>query len=280
MEHQGKPLGRPRARELTSATNSLVKVFRRALADGTTREGWLASEGPHLLEEAVKSGARATVHSVLVSQTAQEQQHRLLGQLSRETELTVIPDRLFRQISQTQAPQGLAALIELHPVDLASILALPDVILVVACGLQDPGNMGAIIRSGDALGASALITLMNTVNPYNPKAVRSCAGSILRLPVFANLQPEELFGQMRAAGIRMVGADSHASQAVADADFAGPVALLLGREAAGLPPDIQRHADLLLRIPLRGQADSLNAATAAGIFLYEIARQRGFEYKS
>jgi len=280
MEKEGKSLSRSRVRELTSATNSLVKVFRRALADGVTREGWLAAEGPHILEEALKPGARATVHSVLISHTAQEEQRLLLAKLPRETELALIPDRLFRQIAQTQAPQGIAALIELHPVELENILARPDAILVVACGLQDPGNMGAIIRSGDALGASAVITLMNTVNPYNPKAVRSCAGAILRLPVFANHQPEALFKMLRACGIRIVAADSHASQAISEADFTGPVAVLVGREAAGLPPEIQREADLPLRIPIRAEANSLNAATAAGIFLYEIARQRSFRYHS
>ena len=279
MENQSKSLSRLRARELSSATNSLVKVFRRALANGTTREGWLATEGPHILEEAVKPGVRAAVHSVLVSQTAQEQQSSLLAQLPRETELAIIPDRLFHQISQTQAPQGIAALIELHPVELESILARPDAILMVACGLQDPGNMGTIIRSGDAMGAAALITLMNTVNPYNPKAVRSCAGAILRLPVFANLQAEDVFKLLRASGVRIVAADSHASQSISKADFKGPVAVLVGREAAGLPAEIRREADLLVRIPLRAQADSLNAATATGIFLFEIARQRGFEYR-
>jgi RNA methyltransferase, TrmH family len=279
MDNQAKSSGRPRVRELTSATNSLVKVFRRALADGVTSEGWLAAEGPHILEEAVKRGARATVHSVLVSQTAQEKQRSLLAQLARETELAIIPDRLFHQISQTQAPQGIAALIELHPVELESILARRDAILVVACGLQDPGNLGAIIRSAGALGATAVITLVNTVNPFNPKAVRSCAGAVLRLPVLANLQPDGLFKHLRASGIKIIAADSHASQAISKADLTGPLAVLVGREAAGLDPEIQRQANLLLRIPIRAEADSINAATAAGIFLYELARQRGFRYK-
>lgn len=267
-------------RDLTSATNSLVKVFRRSLAEGVTREGWLAAEGSHILEEALKPGSQATVHCVLVAQAAAQEHRVLLAQLREETELARVPDRLFRQLAQTQAPQGIAALIELHPVELRTLLARPDAILVVACGLQDPGNMGTIIRSADALGASAVITVMNTVNPYNPKAVRSCAGSILRLPVFANLQPDVLFKQLRASGIRIVAADPHSHTPISEADFLGPVAVLIGKEAAGLPPEIQREADQLLRIPICSEADSINAATAAGIFLYEIARQRGFRYSS
>jgi len=237
-------------------------------------------EGPHILEEALKPGARATVHSVLIAQTAAEEHRKLLARLPRQTELARVPDRLFRQLAQTQAPQGIAALIELHPADLKSVLTRPDAILVVACGLQDPGNMGAIIRSGDALGAGGVITVTNTVNPFNPKAVRSCSGAILRLPVFANLQPDVLFQLLRASGIRIVAADRHSPLAVSEADLRGPVAVLVGREAAGLPPEILREADQLLSIPIRAEADSINAATAAGVFLYEIARQRGFRYPS
>ncbi len=267
-------------RDLASATNALVKVFRRSLADGTTREGWVATEGPHILEEAVKSNSRASVRSVLASQTASVRHRDLLAQLPPETEIARVPDRLFRQLSQTPAPQGIAVLVELQPPDLESVLSRPDLILVVACGLQDPGNLGTIIRSSDALGASGIATLANTVSPFNPKAVRSCAGSILRLPVFANLQPGSLFNLLRARHVQIVAADAHSSQAVSGADLRGPVAILIGKEAAGLPPEILREAGPLLRIPIRSEADSINAATAAGVFLYEIARQRGFPYSS
>ncbi len=273
-------LKRSGVRDVSSATNSLVKVFRRALADGVTREGWLAAEGPHFLEEALKPGTRATVHSVLTSQAAAEELRALLAQLPNETELARVPDRLFRQISQTQAPQGIAALIELHPVELESVLTRPDAILVVACGLQDPGNMGTIIRSADALGASAVATVVNTVNPYNPKAVRSCAGAILRVPVFTNLQPNVLFQTLRDSGIKIVATDPHSSRTISQTDLQRPVAILVGNEAAGLAPEMQREADELLRIPIRAERDSVIAATAAGIFLYEIARQRNFRYPS
>lgn len=271
---------RSRVRDLTSATNSLVKVFRRSLAEGVTQEGWLAAEGWHILEEALKPGARATVHSVLISESAAEEHDKLLARLPQETELARISDRLFRQLAQTQTPQGIAALIDLHPLDIKIVLGRPSAILVVACGLQDPGNMGAIIRSADALGASAVATLRNTVNPFNPKAVRACAGSILRLPVYRNLQPGLLFEMLRAAGLRIVAADRHGRLAISQVDFRGPVAVMIGQEAAGLPPEIQRETEQLVSIPLRAEADSINAASAAGIFLYEIARQRGFRYSS
>ena len=268
-----------KTRVLTSATNSLVKVFRRALADGVTRDGWLCGEGPHFLEEAVKPGSRAKVHSVLVSSEAAEKHQALLAQLPAEAELAQISGRLFSQIAGTRTPQGVAAIVELPVVDLKKVAAWRNAVLVIACGLQDPGNMGTIIRSSDALGASAVVVLAGTVNPFNPKAVRSCVGSIFRMPVFAGQKPEAVFKLLRESKVRILGTDPRSAVALSNADLRGPIALLVGQEAAGLPEEISHEADELLSIPIRAEADSLNAATATGILLYEVARQRKFKYQ-
>jgi len=264
-------------REITSPINSLLKVFRRALADGVTRDGWLAVEGPHLVEEALNA-ASVVVHSVLVSASGKTKFQSLLERLPREAEATQVADRLFQKVALTENPQGLAALVELRPRDLTSILAAKDALLLVACGIQDPGNLGTMMRSAQAFGATALITLTETVSPFNPKAVRASAGAIFRLPVFPDLRPDRLFGPMRAAGVRIVAADRHSAATLAEADLRGAVAFLIGREATGLPPEFAREANLLLSIPIRPETDSVNAATAASIFLYEAARQRGFRY--
>lgn len=266
-------------RELTSATNSLVKVFRRALAEGLTRDGWLCGEGPHFLEEALKVNSRAVVRSVLVSAEAANKHTELLARLPAESELAQIPDRLFHQIAGTRTPQGVAAIVELPVADLKTVATSRNAVLVIVCGLQDPGNIGTIIRSADALGASAVVTLAGTVNPFNPKSVRSCAGSIFRMPVFAGMKPADLFKQLRDPGVRILGTGPRGTKTLSSANLRGSIALLIGQEAAGLPEEISREADELLRIPVRGEADSLNAATATGIFLYEVARQRNFEYQ-
>ena len=269
----------PKVREVTSATNSLVKVFRRALAEGLTRDGWLCGEGPHLLEEALKPGSRATVHSVLVSAEVAEKHQALLARLPAEAELAQIPGQLFHQIAGTRTPQGIAAIVELPAHDLKAVAGFRNAILVVACGLQDPGNLGTIIRSADALGASAVVALAGTVNPFNPKSVRSCVGSIFRMPVIAGVKPEVVFKLLRDSKVRILGTDPRSAVALSTADLRGPIALLVGQEAAGLPEEISREADELLSIPIRAEADSLNAAMATGIFLYEVARQRKFQYQ-
>jgi TrmH family RNA methyltransferase len=270
--------GRRHAREIISPSNPILKVFRRALAEGVTREGWLAVEGPFLVEEALNATERAVVHSVLVSRTAAGKFRNLLSRLPKGAEVAQVSDRLFGQVAQTQSPQGIAGLIELRPDNLETALSRRDALLLVACGLQDPGNLGTMMRSAQALGATALITLENTVSPFNPKAVRASAGTVFHLPMFCNQAPGTLFGRLRAAGVRIVATDRHSPSSLAQADLHGLVAILIGQEAAGLPPEISREASLLLSIPIRADTDSVNAAVAASIFLYEAARQRGFKY--
>ena len=265
-------------RQIASPTNSLLKVYRRALAKGTTREGWLAVEGPFLVEEALAAAPAVRTHSLLMAESGLAKFARLMEQLPTEAEAVQVPDRLFEQVAQTQNPQGIAALVELPSYDLDSILGGHDLLLLVACGLQDPGNLGTLMRSAAAFGASALLTLHETVSPFNPKAVRSSAGAIFHLPVLAGLTVNELVHRLRAARIRIVATDRHSPSPLDQADLRGSVAIMVGREASGLPPQIAREASLRLSIPIRPGMDSVNAATAAGVFLYEAARQRGFRY--
>lgn len=273
-------------RELTSSSNALVKVFRRALAEGTTREGWLAVEGPRLVDEALKGSGRAhdgsvaAIHSVLVSRSGGQKFRSILQRLPGDAEIAQIPDRLFQQAAQTQAPQGIAALVELPPPSWEMTLARGDLLLLIACGLQDPGNLGTIMRSAEALGATALVTLPATVSPFNPKAVRSCAGAVFRLPVFPAQDPCTLFERLRDAGVRLVATDRASALTLPQADLRGPLAILVGSEASGLAPGITAQASMRLSIPIRPETDSVNVAMAAAIFLYEAARQREFRYLS
>jgi TrmH family RNA methyltransferase len=265
-------------RQIASPTNSLLKVYRRALAKGMTREGWLAVEGPFLVEEALAAAPAVRTTSLLIAERSLAKFARLMEQLPAEAEAVQVPDRLFEQVAQTQHPQGIAALVELPPHNLDTLLAGRDLLLLVACGVQDPGNLGTLMRSAVAFGASALLTLQETVCPFNPKVVRSSAGAIFRLPILAGLAPKELLDRLRPARVRIVAADRHSPSPLHEADLKGSLAILVGREASGLPSEIARAASQRLSIPIRKKVDSVNAATAGGIFLYEAARQRRFRY--
>jgi TrmH family RNA methyltransferase len=264
-------------REISSTANPLAKLFRHALAEGITREGWIAIEGPHSLEEAMAAGPDVRPQSVLVSQTAANKFQSILARLPRETEVAVITDALFQRVATTPSPQGIAALVEIKARELEPILRQHDVLLLVACGVQDPGNLGTMMRSAQALGATALLTLKETVSPFNPKAGRSSAGAIFHLPIFHGLEAANLFKHLRSANVRIVASDRESPKALHRSDLRGSIAFLIGREGSGLPEEFIRSSDLLLSIPIRPGMDSVNAATAAGIFLYEAARQRGFE---
>lgn len=264
-------------REVTSPTNSLIKVFRRALADGATKEGWLAVEGPFLVEEALSAAPLVKTHSVLVAGGAAEKFSALLDRLPADAEVTQVPDRLFASVAQTQSPQGIAALVELPAYNLEQVVGARNPLLVVACRLQDPGNLGTMMRTALAFSASAFLTLQETVSPFNPKAVRSSAGAIFRLPLVCGLNPNEALPFL-SVHVRIVAAERNSPASLVQADLRGPIAILVGREATGLPDEIARYASQLLSIPIRKEVDSLNAAAAASIFLYEAARQRGFRY--
>ena len=279
-------------RAVIRVTDVAVKVFRRTLAAGLSPEGWLAIEGPILFAEAVRAagysrgqgaGGRADsrvvkIHSVLVTERQTQKLDETLNLLPDDIEVIVIPESLFARVSQTETPQGIAALIELPERKLDEILAEPDTLVVVACGLQDPGNLGSLMRSSHAFGASALITAAETVSPFNSKVVRSSAGAILYLPLFAGLSPQSLLERMRALGVRILAADRRGPISLGQSDLRGPMAILIGREASGLDESLMRLADMRVAIPIREGTDSLNAAAAGSVLLYEAARQRGFSF--
>ena len=214
-------MGQPRKRQVSSPTNSLLKVYRRALAKGTTREGWLAVEGPFLVEEALAAAPAVRTHSVLMAESGFAKFAGFVARLPGEAEAVQVPDRLFEQVAQIQNPQGIAALVELPPRNLDTILGGRNLLLLVACGVQDPKISGAILRSAAAFGASALLTLHETVSPFNPKAVRSSAGAIFHLPVLADLAVDELLNRLCAAQVRIVAADRHSSSPLFKADLGG-----------------------------------------------------------
>ena len=264
-------------REVASSSNSLVKVFRRALAEGTTEQGWLAVEGPFLVEEALNAAPRVKPHCVLMARGAAEKFSSLLQRLPEEAEVAQVPDRLFAGVAQSPSPQGIAALVELPAYKLEQVLAAANPLLLVACRLQDPGNLGTMMRTAVAFSASAFLTLRETVSPFNPKAVRASAGAIFRLPLVCGVDPKEIFPPL-SQRVRIVAGERRSPTSLSRADLRGPLAILVGREATGLPDDVARYASQRLSIPIRKEVDSLNAATAASIFLYEAARQRGFKY--
>lgn len=277
-----------RAETLTSRDNRWLKRFRAALrSSDSSADGCVGVEGARLVEEALRSGL--TVEAVLLSSSGERHLNRLQAWLGPSVRVLRTSDRLFAGVADTRTPQGVAALVRPRAAAFDDIVrGLPLVVVLV--GVQDPGNVGTILRAAEAFGATGAAACASgssgTANPMAPKALRASAGSALRLPVLY-VAVSILLAQLRIAGVKLYATtpEGEAFRTRAstpqpilspwEADLRGPSALLVGNEGAGLPPEVEGSADALVRIPLAAGVDSLNAAVAASVLLYEAARQRG-----
>jgi RNA methyltransferase, TrmH family len=260
-------------RIVQSKHNARLKELRRAFVrPGRDTNGLVAIEGPHLLEEAVRAGLR--VACVFVAEDAAA----LAGHLpvTAKTEVLIVPRPLLNSAVETETPQPLAALVELPDWTWSHVLrgrGKWDPLVLVLAAIQDPGNIGTILRSAEAFGASGVISLPGTVNEWNPKAVRASAGSIFRVPVLSATLDETLLN-LRESSMRILTTTVHGAEPADMIDLTGPIALVIGNEGSGVPDEVAFHADSRVTIPCPGPVESLNAAVAASVLLYEACRQR------
>jgi len=262
-----------RLRRVSSRQNALVKDLRKALSQAEpTAEGYLAVEGVRMIEEAIRSGLR--FQAVFFSDAGSPHATRLLPQIGNQVEVLLLPDEVFVSAVSTESPQGVAALVKLRPQKFEDLLeSAPDSLLVGVAGIQDPGNLGTIIRSAEAFGARAVLLGEKTVSHFNPKAVRGSAGSIFREPLL-RVKLGESIAALKQQGMRVLATSSHKGKPLHEADFTGAAMIIVGNEGAGVPAEILSLADELVTIPHSPRVESLNAGIAASILLYEAARQR------
>jgi len=296
---------------ITSRDNRWLKEFRLALRGGLpTESGFVGVEGVRLVEEALRSGC--PIAAVLFSESGERHRERLAPLIDRpEIAIPILrtTDRLFEGVADTEHPQGVAALVKPRAASFDDLLRVSEGVcsplLVVLAGVQDPGNVGTILRTASAFGATGAVTAASgqsgTASPFSPKALRASAGAALHLPILAGMSLPILLAQLRVANVRtlaaVVGVRFSASQPVGaqhaalqlgeiaptlapwEIDWCEPVALLVGNEGAGLPEEVERSADARIRIPMSSGVESLNAAAAAAVLFYEAARQRSRQGK-
>ncbi|HEY7839495.1 MAG TPA: RNA methyltransferase [Terriglobales bacterium] len=263
----------------------LLTEFRRTFREGAGAAATeaaaplLAIEGPRLLDEAIRSGLR--LEKVLFSQTGYDQlAGKLLPQLSKHVQTSLTDDAAFNAAMDAGHPQGVAALVRWEVATAEAVCSSTTAApLILATALQDPGNLGTLVRAADAFGATGVLALAGTVSPLHPKAVRASAGSLFHLPVAAKLSAADLIRLCQKHGIRLLAATAHGGTrgggTAVDADFTQPTCLIIGQEAGGVPRELLRAADGSVTIPMVREIDSLNAGVAGAILLYEAARQRG-----
>ncbi|OLC31031.1 MAG: hypothetical protein AUH31_03685 [Armatimonadetes bacterium 13_1_40CM_64_14] len=263
------------APQITSTKNPLIKSLRALVVrDIQEPDDRLVVEGVRMIEEALASGVAVEV--ILYDPTAMTGL-RAVAVLDRARKqgvrLVTATTRVVAACSQVETAQGIIAVV-VHPrAVLSDVLASPHLIVVIADRIQDPGNLGAIIRIADAAGASGVASTTGSVDARNPKAVRATMGSLFHLPV-ASAPAPELVAALRERHVRILLADPAGTSDYTQVDYRSPIAIVLGNEGEGPDALWRTVSPTTVRIPLYGQADSLNVAVAAALLLYEARRLR------
>lgn len=260
-------------RVISSPQNPLIKSFKKLQKSPGYRrkESKLALEGPNLVQEAVKAGLYPS--EVYYTEQYYELEGREWLDELHQADKYLLSGALFKKIADTETPRAVAAII---PFDFNNPLELESdssIYIILDC-LQDPGNMGTIIRTAAAVGVHTVYCLRGTVDPFSPKVLRATAGNIFRVRIEEVDGPKPLVEELKANNITTVAAVPGEGKIYWEADLNKPIALMIGNESRGLSDELLNLTDIKVQLPLAGEVDSLNASIAAGIILYEVRRQR------
>jgi TrmH family RNA methyltransferase len=257
-------LANPHIREMLS-------ILRRRSETG---DRFFLIEGIHLVEMALEAGAALKEVFFTGQFDSKEEGVRMLNRLAAGgIRLVEVTGQIMSRLTDTETPQGIVAVVRHQAKRLGDLTLSSRPLLVVLDRIQDPGNLGTIIRTSDAASVDAVLLLPSTCDPFMQKTIRSTAGSIFNIPVIqAGL--DELAAFLRASGVKLGIASSDAHTTLFETDLKIPAALVFGNEAQGVSSEMRQIADFAFRVPISGKAESLNVATAAAVCVYEAFRQR------
>lgn len=269
------PARSTRSQGPTSPRSARV-VAVRALSKRVARResGTFLAEGPQAVREALAWGhVRGEVISLYATAEASA---RLDFLAQTSVPITIVEDEILKAMADTITPQGVLAICKLPDENLQSILDRDPKLIAILVNVRDPGNVGTVIRSADAAGADGVIISSESVDPWSPKAVRSSAGSLWHLPVIAEAELATTVAELVARGFQIIAADAGGNAELEEIEASGklnaPTAWLFGNEAWGLPAEVRELADLVVSLPIFGNAESLNLSMAATLALYSSAR--------
>ena len=231
------------------------------------KERCFVVEGPHLVEEAL-GRTRFVVYS---EELAIMEKVRQAG-----VEVFKISRRQFADLTEVETPQGILAVVREQSFELKDALKGTNPLAVFCIEVQDPGNLGTIIRTADAVSASGVILSRGTVDLYNQKVIRSTMGSLFHLPVVQVDEAVEAIGYLKDRKVKVIATAADAKKSYFEADFSKPSVILVGNEGAGLSDEVVKLADDMVSIPMPGKAESLNVGVSTAVVLYEALRQRNY----
>jgi TrmH family RNA methyltransferase len=259
-----------------SSQNPRVKaLLRLARRRGREKEEKFFVEGPRLVAEALS--APLAVDAIYYTQKF------LAGGKSKDIMATAaakgvgayeLPPEVLNRLTAVEEPQGVLAVVRMRKSDLGDLLAAAPPLVVIIDGVQDPGNLGTMIRTAHAAGASGALLITGTVDLYNPKTIRATAGTIFHFPVVQEVPPNQALEFVKQAGLRLAVAEPRGAIPYYEYDFNGPVAVVVGAEGAGPQTKLIDASSARVFIPMRPKTESLNAAVAAALLMYEAMRQR------
>ncbi|HEY6011109.1 MAG TPA: RNA methyltransferase [Nitrospirota bacterium] len=260
---------------VTSRDNQVIK-YLRSLSDPKHRkkEQAFLIEGVKMVEEALRDSLG--VKMVIAAPTLVQHHGRGVLKLAenRAVDILWISERLMDQIAESKTPQPVMAVVTMRGDREQELLENGSGVVIIVHQLQDPGNLGTLIRTAEAAGAAGIALTAGTVDPFNAKSVRASMGSVLRLPIVPVADIGKFIKACRHAGFQIVAAALTGEKTHFDVDLGRPTAVIVGQEGSGLPQDVMAEVDLRVRIPMAETIDSLNVATSVAVILYEAMRQR------
>ncbi len=262
---------------ITSNSNSIVKRVA-ALQQKKYRDesNLFVVEGLHLTEEALNSGWKIEVGFIAQDTKFDVRYQEILSRLCQRCSVYELPSPIYKKVSETESPQGIMAVVSRKKYLLADLVQQEKSILVIMDRIQDPGNVGTIIRTADAAGSTGVMLTRGCADIFAGKTVRSSMGSIFHLPIITDCDAEEIVSFFRQQDILLVVTDLHQSDNLYHVDLKRNIAIAFGNEGSGVCNNLCKFAQTRIKIPIHGKAESLNVASSAAVILYEVLRQQQY----
>ena len=263
-------------RTISSRQNPIVRTFRGLAANPPLDGSRLLLDGVHLVQEA--RAAHASFEHVAVAAQQMETGTEVAG-LARALEadgvdLVVVTEPVMSALSPVRTPSGIVAIVTRPHVATATICQHPDALIVAPVDVQDPGNLGALLRAAEAGGATGVVVCGASANPFSWKAVRGSMGSVLRLPVSSAVKADALVACAKKSGVRTIASVARGGRAPDAIDWLGRTLIFVGGEGPGLTTDLIAACDDRVTVPMQRPVESLNVAVAGALLVYEARRQR------
>lgn len=260
---------------ITSSSNPIIKEIKtlHRKKDRWTKRLYMA-EGIKMAEEIINNGYEAKYLIYTESLFDIKGGSKLYERIKHFKNLINIPEKLFAEISDVETPQGIMAILPFREMSLMDMLERQNPFIILLDRVQDPGNLGTIIRTADAFGVDGIIVSEGSVDVYNPKVVRATMGSLFRMKIYHTEDSMGTIRELKDKGIIIYSTSLQGKSFIHEVDFKAPSLLIIGNESRGVSDELLDMADMLVKIPMVGGAESLNAAVASSIIMYEVLRQR------